>query len=154
MLIETKVKVSYLINGKTKKRTETYLLDREFFSEAEYAVTHLLEADMEVHGGDVVDFSILSLKQSSIKEIDEQTWDNDLQSYIATFRDIFTEDDGTEKQLRYKLLLWAENLTAANQRAVELAAQGYNMLIEGIKQVDYIYYSSVDNIPQAEESNE
>ena len=44
MLIEVKVKVARVIDSKTRKRTENYILNKEFFSEAEYAVTaHLNE---------------------------------------------------------------------------------------------------------------
>ena len=53
--------------------------------------------------------------------------------------DIFHEDDGTEKVLKYKVLLWADNLTEANHNVQLLAHEGYDMQIEGIKQVDYEY---------------
>ena len=68
---------------------------------------------------------------------------------MATLKDIFMDDDGTEKQLKYKVLLWAENLTEANRRALELSHQGYNMLVEGIKQVDYIYITEEDDEEEA-----
>ena len=42
MLIEVKVKVARIIDGKTGKRSETYVVDRELFSEAEYQVTAVL----------------------------------------------------------------------------------------------------------------
>ena len=134
MLIEVKVKVSRIIDGKTRKKTETYVLDKEFFSQAEYTVTALLNEDTTVE-----DFQIQCLKVSQIKEIDEQTINNSIPSFITTLIDIFLQYDGTEKRLKYKVLLWADNLTAANHRANELSHQGYDMQIEGIKQVDYEY---------------
>ena len=144
MLIEVKVKVARIIDGKTRKRTETYVLDKEFFSQAEYAVTELLNEDTTIE-----DFQIQNLKLSQIKEVDEQTINNSIPSFIATLIDIFLQDDGTEKKIKYKVLLWAENLTAANRRANELSHQGYDMQIEGIKQVDYEYL--IEEVNQEEE---
>lgn len=147
MLIEVKVKVTRVIDSKTRKRTETYVLDKEFFSQAEYAVTELLNEDTIIE-----DFQIQNLKLSQIKEVDEQTNNNSIPSFIVTLIDIFHQDDGTEKKMKYKVLLWADNLTAANRRANELSHQGYDMQIEGIKQVDYEYL--VEQINQEETNNE
>ena len=141
MLIEVKIKVTKKVDTKYRKSIETYLLDEEFFAQAEYALTHLLEADMEVHGGPIYDFYITSMKCSSIKEIADQFKGE--HSFIATLKDIFVDDDGNEKALRYQVLLWADNLTEANQRAQQLAKEGYDLLIEGIKQVDYEYINTV-----------
>ena len=137
MLIEAKIKITKKVDNKYRKSVETYLLDEEFFSHAEYALTHLLDADMEAHGGPIYDFYITSMKCSSIKEIADQFKGE--HSFIATLKDIFVDDDGNEKALRYQVLLWADNLTEANQRAQQLAKEGYDLLIEGIKQVDYEY---------------
>lgn len=141
MLIEVKIKVTKKVDTKYRKSVETYLLDEEFFSQAEYTLTHLLEADMEVHGGPIFDFYITSMKCSSIKEIADQFKGE--HSFIATLKDIFVDGDGNEKALRYQVLLWADNLTEANQRAQQLAKEGYDLLIEGIKQVDYEYINTV-----------
>ena len=144
MLIEVKVKVSRIIDGKTRKRTETYVIDNcELYSNAEYRVMSVLIHEQEE--GTVESFEIQSLRLSQIKEIDDQTINNSLPSFIATLIDIFHQDDGTEKKLKYKVLLWADNLTAANRRANELSHQGYDMQIEGIKQVDYEYLAEQSN---------
>ena len=47
MLIEVKVKVARVIDSKTRKRTETFLLEKELFSQAEYAVMAALSQEME-----------------------------------------------------------------------------------------------------------
>lgn len=149
MLIEVKVKVARIIDGKTSKRTETYIVNNcELYSNAEYCVMSILVQEQEE--GSVENFEIQSLKLSQIKEIDEQTINNSLPSFIVTLIDIFHQDDGTEKKMKYKVLLWADNLTAANHRANELSHQGYDMQIEGIKQVDYEYL--VDQTNQEEET--
>ena len=144
MLIEVKVKVARVIDSKTRKRTETFLVDRELFSEAEYAVMSGLTQETEL--GTVEGFEIQSLRISPIKEVAEQFISElAINTYIATLRDIWLADDGTEKQLKYKVLLWAEDLTAANTNAHRLAKEGYDMQIEGIKQVDYEYLAEQTN---------
>ena len=141
MLIEVKVKVARVIDGKTRKRTETYLIDKEVFAEAELAV--MAQMSEELNSGIVDSYEIQSLRISPIKEICDQ-WLNDYTlsgypTFIATLKDIFHADDGTEKTLRYKVLLWAESHSQALSRVTALAREGYDMQIEGIKQVDYDY---------------
>ena len=147
MLIEVKVKVARIIDSKVRKRTETYLMDKELFSEAEYEVMSSLS--QEVEAGTVDSFEIQSLRISPIKEVcDQWLQDYTLSGYpafIATLKDIFHADDGTEKVLKYKVLLWAQNHSQALQRVQELAHQGYDMQIEGIKQVDYEYLSQEED---------
>ena len=147
MLIEVKAKVARIIDNKTRKRTETYLTDQEVFANAEYAVMSYLTEDYE--GGLVDNYEIQSLKISPIKEVCDQ-WledytDRGYPAFIATLKEIFHADDGSEKTLRYKVLLWAESHSQALQRVQELVHQGYDMQIEGIKQVDYEYLTPTDN---------
>ena len=137
MLIEAKVKVAKTIDGKVRKRTETVIVDKEFYSEAEYKITEFYSNDSSVE-----DFSILSLKQSPVKEIATQFDGTD--TFIATLKDIWLDDDGNEKALRYKVLLWADDLTQANSNALQLSKQGYDMQIESIKQVDYEYFPLIE----------
>ena len=135
MLIEVKVKVARVIDNKTRKRTETFIIDKEFFSEAEYVVTQELSEEQNSHL--VENFEVLSLKVSPIKEVCTQFEGEN--SYTATLVDMFLEDDGTEKPIKYKVLLWANSLTEANTNVQTLAREGYNMLVEGIKQTEVTY---------------
>jgi hypothetical protein len=134
MLVEVKVKTARKINEKLKKKTETYLVNKEFFSEAEYSVTAMLTEEHASHL--IEDFEIQSLRISPIKEIVVRY--NGEHTYIATLKDVWLEDDGTEKYLRYKVLLWANNLSEATQHVNDLAREGYDMSIEGVKEVNYI----------------
>lgn len=141
MLIEVKAKVAYLIDSKIKKKSVTFVLDQEFFSEAEYTVTQdLTEQQTE---GSVSNFDLLSLRSSGIKEIITQ-YEGE-HSYIATLKDVFLADDGTEKPLKYKILLWANSISEAMANTREYATQGYNMSIEGLKEVDYIYLNTQED---------
>ena len=141
MLIEVKVKVSRIIDNKTRKRTETYILDKELFAEAEYKVTEELTEEQDSNL--LENFEIQSLRISPIKEVCTQ-YEGE-KTYVATLKDIFLETDGTEKIIKYKVLLWANNLSQANTSVQELASQGYNMNIEGIKEVECNYLTEDDD---------
>lgn len=133
MIVEVKVKTTRVIDSKTRKRTETFeVQDCSLFVEAETLVTELLCTEQRAHL--LEDFEIQSLRISPIKEICSQ-YSGDC-AFIVSLKDIFLEDNGKEKTLKYKLLLNAASHTEANSRAEELARQGYNMQIEGIKMVD------------------
>ena len=135
MLIEVRVKVTRIIDAKKRKKLETYILNKDFFSEAEYKVTEILNTQ---HDERTVDsFEIQSLKLSTIKEIADQY--EGQYSFLATLKDIYRDDNGNEKSMRYKVLLWADDLTSATHNARELQRQGYDMQIEGLKEVDYTY---------------
>ena len=135
MLIEVKTKVTKIEGKKYKRIITTFILDKEFFSQAEYTVTELL--DNEEKNGTVFDYEIQSLKCSSIKELATQyTGEN---TFVVTLTDVFTDDEGNEKPLKYKVLLWAKDLSEAWERTKEISEQGYDMHIEGIKEVPYEY---------------
>lgn len=131
MLIEVKVKVTRTIDNKKRKAIETYIINKEVFAEAEYAVSIIL------NGPDTDEFEIQSLKLSPIKEICSQYTGE--HSFIATLKDIYHDDEGNEKSIKYKVLLWADSLSQATSNALELQRQGYEMSIESLKQVDYEY---------------
>ena len=135
MLIEVRVKVTRIIDAKKRKKLETYILNKDFFSEAEYKVTEILNTQHDE--GEVDSFEIQSLKLSTIREIADQY--EGQYSFLATLKDIYHDDNGNEKSMRYKVLLWADDLTSATHNARELQRQGYDMQIEGLKEVDYTY---------------
>ena len=141
MLIEVKAKVAWIIDGKVKKKQETFILDKEVFAEAEYTVMAYLE-DCK-HDGSVDDFEIQGLKLSVVKEIITQYQGEG--TFIASLKDTFLQDDGTEKVTRYKVLLWANNIAEAMTHTREIAQQGYDMQIDGLKEVNYTYLEDEDN---------
>lgn len=148
MLLEVKAKVAEIIDSKIRKKMYTYIVpDCELFVNAEHLVMHKLSED--VNAGLVDSYEIQSIKISPIKEVCTQWLEdyttNDYPSFIATLKDIWVTDDGTEKSLKYKVLLWASNHSQAISRVTELARQGYDMQIEGIKQVEYQYINSIED---------
>lgn len=141
MLIEVKAKVAWKIDGKVKKKIETYIIDEEVFAQAEYAVM----SHLEQHKSDeeVEDFEITGLKLSIVKEIITQ-YEGD-HTFIATLRDTTLLDDGSEKIIKYKVLLWANNIAEAMTHTREIAQQGYDMQIDGLKEVNYTHLNSLAN---------
>lgn len=141
MLIEVKAKVYWVIDSKIKRKQETYILDKEVFAEAEYAVMNILNTHQTE--GTVDSFEITGLKQSVVKEIiTDYTGDC---SFIATLRDTVHQDDGSEKQIKYKVLLWANNIAEAMNYAREIVQQGYDMQIDSLKEVNYTYLNMQEN---------
>lgn len=141
MLIEVKAKVAWKIDGKIKKKIETYIIDEEVFAQAEYAVMSHLEQYKS--DGEVEDFEITGLKLSIVKEIITQ-YEGD-HTFIATLRDTTLLDDGSEKIIKYKVLLWANNIAEAMTHTREIAQQGYDMQIDGLKEVNYTHLNSLAN---------
>lgn len=136
MLVEVKVKVARIIDSKTRKRVETYVVSNcDLFVEAEQKVMETLAAEQSSHL--IESFQIQSLRISPIMEVCVQ-YTGEI-AFIATLKDYFHADDGTEKVLKYKVLLWADSHADALSRIQELAREGYDMHIEGIKEVEYKY---------------
>ena len=137
MLIEVKVKVTRIDGKKYKKSSSTYILDRELFSQAEYTIMQMFEE--EIRSKLVSDYEIVSMRCSPIKELATQY--SGKSTFVATLKDVFTDDDGNEKPIRYKVLLWADSLPEAMSRTAAIVRQGYDMTVEGLKEVDYEYLS-------------
>lgn len=136
MLVEVKAKVARIIDSKTRKRVETYVVSNcDLFVEAEQKVMETLAAEQSSHL--IESFQIQSLRISPIMEVCVQ-YTGEI-AFIATLKDYFHADDGTEKVLKYKVLLWADSHADALSRIQELAREGYDMHIEGIKEVEYKY---------------
>lgn len=136
MLVEVKAKVARIIDSKTRKRVETYVFSNcDLFVEAEQKVMETLAAEQSSHL--IESFQIQSLRISPIMEVCVQ-YTGEI-AFIATLKDYFHADDGTEKVLKYKVLLWANSHADALSRIQELAREGYDMHIEGIKEVEYKY---------------
>lgn len=132
MLTEVKVKTARRAGEKVCRKTETYILDTELLAYAEYTVMKELEKQ-----SDIEDSMVLSIKVSALKEIVDKYRGS--HSYIATLKDIFHDDNGREKAVRYKVLLWADNLTEATKNARAMQKEGYDMQIEGVREADWIW---------------
>ena len=120
MLYEVKARYT-ADGGKTVK--VHYLLDAELFAQAEVKVYEQLQ--------DKTDVEVTSIKRSTIKEVIRV--DNDLDYYVATLSDTYTDDKGKETIIRYKQLLPAATIGEAQKAITEFLKQGYDMRLDAIK---------------------
>lgn len=120
MLYEVKARYT-ADGGKTVK--VHYLLDAELFAQAEAKVYEQLK--------DKADVDIINIKRSTIKEVIKI--DNDLDYYVATISDTYTDDKGNEKIIRYKQLLPAASIGEAQEAINDYLKQGYDMRLDAIK---------------------
>ena len=115
------VKARYTDGDKTVK--VHYLLDAGLFAQAEVKVYEQLK--------DKVDVDVINIKRSTIKEVIRV--DNDLDYYVATISDTYTDDKGNEKIIRYKQLLPAASIGEAQEAITDYLKQGYDMRLDAIK---------------------
>ena len=115
------VKARYTDGDKTVK--VHYLLDAELFAQAELKVYEQLK--------DKADVDVVNIKRLTIKEVIRV--DNDLDYYVATISDTYTDDKGNEKIIRYKQLLPAASIGEAQEAINDYLKQGYDMRLDAIK---------------------
>ena len=126
MYYEITTKVTRLKDDGTEKEvTERYITDCETFAEAE-------QKGMEAYSADNTDGDVVAVKRSNVKEIVNEN--EEKQHYFkATIVDTFTDDNGNEKELKYYVLIRADNLTEATAKANEYMRQGLEDLrLDGI----------------------
>ena len=79
------------------------------------------------------DFDVVAIKRSNIKEIANQRTNNDDVIWQAELQDIFHDDEGNEKLLKYKILFFSKTYESANTFITEYAKQGYDMSLVSLK---------------------
>lgn len=124
MLYEVKLRVEQENSkGELKQVTEHYIVDGcEFFAEAEVKA-------MEEYNNDCEVFSII---QSRIREI-VNTKEESKPFFKATITETFTNDDGSEKENKYPVLVCASDINEANKLMEEYLKQGLSdMRLDGI----------------------
>lgn len=124
MLYEVKLRVEQENSkGELKQVTEHYIVDGcEFFAEAEVKA-------MEEYNNDCEVFSII---QSRIREI-VNTKEESKPFFKATITETFTNDDGSEKENKYPVLVCASDINEANKLMEEYLKQGLtDMRLDGI----------------------
>ena len=111
-------------DGTEKEVSERYITDCETFAEAE-------QKGMEAYSADNTDGDVVAVKRSNVKEIVNEN--EEKQHYFkATIVDTFI-DDKTEKELRYYVLIRADDLSEATAKAKEYMRQGLqDMRLDGI----------------------
>ena len=119
-------------DGTEKEVNERYITDCLTFAEAE-------QKGMEAYSADNTDGDVVAVKRSNVKEIVNEN--EDKQHYFkATIVDTFIDDNTEkEKELRYYVLIRADNLTEATSKANDYLRQGLSdMRLDGIMKTNIL----------------
>ena len=136
MLYEITTKVTRFKNESNnivceKEVTERYITDCELFSEAEYAGMKTYKDASG--GGDVV-----AIKRSNVREIVNASDDKDYY-YKAKIVTKTIDDNGNEKEQKYYVLIRANSLIEATNKANEYMKQGLDdMSLDGMVKTSLI----------------
>ena len=64
---------------------------------------------------------------------------------MATLKDIWVDEvSGEEKAIRYKVMLYSNDLTDCNTNVQQLRREGYDMEVESLTEVDMLYLETVN----------
>ena len=112
-------------DGTEKEVTERYITDCETFTEAE-------QIGMETYSADNTNGDVIAVKRSNVKEIVNENEEKE-HYFKATIVDVFIDDNEKEKELKYYVLIRADNLTEATAKANEYMRQGLDdMRLDGV----------------------
>lgn len=112
-------------NGNDRKVKENYIVDSlGCFTEVE---EKLVEDFMSLTAMDVT-----AIKRSKVKEIANSRASDDEKIFLATLVDVFLNDDGNEKEIKYTIAFYSKDMNTAHAYIREYASQGYNMSITKI----------------------
>jgi len=89
------------------------------------------------YGSGLTGLDVVAIKRSKIKEIANERTSDDEKIFLATLVDVFLNEDGTEKEMKYTIAFFSKNMTSANAYINEYAKQGYNMSITKIVESKY-----------------
>lgn len=118
-------------NGEGKTVKEQYLVDnRNLFAEVEDA--------MYVGFDGYKDIDVIAVKRSRIKEVANSRTNEEEKMFIATLVDIFHDQEGNEKEIKYQVAFYSQTMSSAWAFIREYVAQGYNMKVSAIKETKFI----------------
>lgn len=132
MLYEITTKVRKIQeDGSEKEVTERYITDCELFAEAEHAGMHS-HADYQLEG------DVVALKRSNVREIVNEDDDKDY-FYKAKIVTKTIDDNENEKEQKYYVLIRADSLIEATNKANEYKKQGLDdMSLDGMVKTSII----------------
>lgn len=112
-------------DGTEKEVTERYITDCLTFEEAE-------RKGMETYSADNTEGDVIAIKRSNVREIVNENEEKE-HYFKATIVDVFIDDNEKEKELKYYVLIRADNLTEATAKANEYMRQGLDdMRLDGV----------------------
>lgn len=121
--------------GANKEILSKYIVDGcESFSEAEYKS---FEYVSPVSDGAC---DVTKINRSKIREfINAQNAEAEQGIYVATVADVFVDDNGKEKEIKYNVAIWATSVGEANELVGEYLKQGMeDFRIIGVKRTKFV----------------
>lgn len=124
-------------SGAMKKFKEHYIVDAETHGDAE-------QIGYKIYSADNVEVDVFAVYRSQIREITNKK-EEDKPFFLAKITQIYVDEvTGKEKEMKYPMLVCAEDITKANLFMVQYLKQGYDdMRLDEIKRtkiIDYIPY--------------
>lgn len=117
MLYEVQISYTTLDDKAVK---EQYLIEaQEFFANAEH--------EMYKRFSTCDNLDVTKIKRSNIKEVANLRNQPTDKVWIAQMQDVFVDDDGEEKPIKYKVAFFSDTYDNANAFIIEYAKQGYQM---------------------------
>ncbi len=84
------------------------------------------------------DFDVTAIKRSKIKEIANRRVGQEDLMWIAEVQDVFHDDAGNEKYMKYKILFYSRTFDTAKTFITEYIKQGYDMILISLKLTNFI----------------
>lgn len=81
---------------------------------------------------------VVGVKRSKVKEILNTCQHNDDLIWQAELMDVFHDDEGNEKEIKYKTILFAQSFDSAKSFISEYMRQGYDMSLVSLKLTKFI----------------
>lgn len=117
--------------GKDKNVKENYLVDNlECFTEVEEKLVE--------YGIGFTDFDVLAIKRSSAKEIANSKQNENDKIWLAEVMDVQINDDGEEKEIKYKIFLFAQTFDSAKAFISDYIKQGYDLTLVSLKLTKFV----------------
>lgn len=83
-------------------------------------------------------FEVCAIRQSRIKEIANGRSNDDDLLWVAELQDLFTDENGNEKMIKYKILFFSRTFDTAKAFISNYAEQGYNLVLVSLKLTKFI----------------
>lgn len=118
-------------NGNDKQMKESFIVDNvETFAQVE----ELFYQEFQ----DLTDFDVIAIKRSNINEIINKCSNVDEKIWLADIVQMFVDENGVEKEIRYKFAFFSLNTDTAFQYVKEYLKQGYtDMELVGLKKTRF-----------------
>ena len=118
-------------SGNDKQKKEIYIVDNvETFGQVE----ELLYNEFQ----NLTNIDVIAIKRSNINEIINKSSNVDEKIWLADIVQMFVDENGVEKEMRYKFAFFSLNTDTAFQYVKEYLKQGYDgMELVGLKKTRF-----------------